>query len=170
MRVASDQILDDPVVLRRLLDEQRALTERALAQTEQAHRERDAYREQLQARDAEALHLRAWIEKLKLQLARLKRQQFGQSSEKYEAQIGQPELILEDLEATQAERATPVAENAEPRSPARRKPLPEHLPREVHEHRPLTDCPCCGEPMRQIGCDVNEVLEFVPEHFKVIPP
>ena len=39
------------------------------------------------------------IEKLKLQIARLRRQQFGRSSEKIERTIGQFELMLEDLEA-----------------------------------------------------------------------
>ena len=65
MRVASEPTPDDPTILRRLLDEQRALTEKA-------NHERDALREQLDARDAEALHLRTWVEKLKLQIAHLK--------------------------------------------------------------------------------------------------
>jgi hypothetical protein len=42
------------------------------------------------------------IENLKLQIAKLKRMQFGRSSEKLKAQIEQLELIVEDLEATQA--------------------------------------------------------------------
>ncbi len=161
MRVASEHTPDDPVILRRLLDEQRALTEKA-------NHERDVLREQLESRDAEALHLRTWIEKLKLQIAHLKRLKFGQSSEKYDAQIDQLELILEDLEATQAQRAKPAAAKTEPRQSAKRKPFPEHLEREVHVHRPDTDCPCCGKPMHQIGCDASEMIEYVPAHFKVI--
>ena len=164
MRVASDPNSNDPVVLKRLLDEQRALTE-------QASRERDTYREQLCQRDTQLEQRDAQIEALKLQIAQLKRLKFGQSSEKYDAQIGQLELILEDLEATQAQRQAPRDESAQtekPRVTPRRKPLPEHLPREVIEHHPGTDCPGCGEAMTRIGCDTSEMLEFVPAHFKVI--
>jgi hypothetical protein len=55
------------------------------------------------------------IEKLKLQLARLRRAQFGRSSEKIARTIEQFELMLEDLEAdTPAPAATPDASAAEP--------------------------------------------------------
>jgi transposase len=43
------------------------------------------------------------IEKLKAQLAVLKRARFGQSSEKIERSIEQLELALEDIEAAEAE-------------------------------------------------------------------
>src|SRR5258705_13890932 len=49
------------------------------------------------------------IEKLKLQIARLRRQQFGRSSEKIERTIGQFELMLEDLEAASSLAAAAVA-------------------------------------------------------------
>ncbi len=57
----------------------------------------------LQVKQAEAVHLRTWIEKLKLEIARLRRMQFGRSSEKLGEQIEQLELIVEDLEASQAQ-------------------------------------------------------------------
>ena len=109
------------------------------------------------------------IEQLKLQLAKLRRMQFGRSSEQLDAQIAQLELTLEDLEASEA--ALPISTIAAPRleraKPVRR-PLPEHLPREEQVHRPACDCPSCGREMRPLGEDVSEILEYVPSSFKVI--
>src|SRR6202035_5335019 len=53
-------------------------------------------REQLASRDTE-------IEHLKLLIAKLRRMQFGRSSEKLDRQIEQLELRLDELQATQAE-------------------------------------------------------------------
>jgi transposase len=109
------------------------------------------------------------IEQLKLQLARLRRMQFGRSSEQLDAQIAQLELTLEDLEASEA--ALPLSGVATPRiervKPVRR-PLPEHLPREEQVHQPACDCPQCGGELKVLGEDVSEVLEYVPSRFKVI--
>ena len=109
------------------------------------------------------------IEQLKLQLAKLRRMQFGRSSEQLDAQIAQLELTLEELEVSEA--ALPISTVAAPRmeraKPVRR-PLPEHLPREEQVHQPACDCPQCGAEMRPLGEDVSEVLEYVPSRFKVI--
>src|SRR5258708_39239090 len=59
---------------------------------------------QLQAGQQELVYLRTWIERLKLELARLRRMQFGRSSEKLCARIEQLELIVEDFEARSEER------------------------------------------------------------------
>ncbi len=121
---------------------------------------------------AKTLH----IEKLKAQLAVLRRARFGQSSEKLDRQIDLLELIIGDLEEAEAEHEARQA--AEPRrspapaKPARsgnRKPLPDHLPREIVDHPGLCACPACGsERLRKIGDDEREVLEYVPSHFKVV--
>ena len=120
----------------------------------------------------EAEHLRA-------QLARLRRMQFGASSERLRDQIAQLELALEELEAEPAEAEAPETQTPgtdTPDKPATternrrgRKPLPEHLPRRVVEHRPA-ECACarCGGTLRQVGTDVTEVLEYVPGRFEVI--
>lgn len=115
----------------------------------------------------------AEIEKLKAQIARLRRLQFGRSSEKLEATLAQLELLLEDAEAehgaTEGTEPTPIA--AERERPFRR-PLPGHLPREEIMHGPASAescrCPRCGGAMRRLGEDVTEVLEIVPARFKVI--
>lgn len=116
------------------------------------------------------------IEKLKFQLAKLRRMQFGRSSERLTRQIEQLELQIEELEAEQAGReADPEPEDGEPqpkRNRPRRKPLPDHLPRQEVVHQPQNDaactCPCCGGGMAKLGEDVTEVLDYVPGHFQVI--
>src|ERR1700728_164917 len=121
------------------------------------------------------------IEKLKFQIAKLRRMQFGRSSERINRQIAQLELRLEELEAGMAEDATraeaevAVAEPAAPireRSKPKRKPLPDHLPRQEVVHQPGPDgactCPDCGKGMAKLGEDITEVLDYVPGHFEVI--
>ncbi|MEO6080909.1 MAG: IS66 family transposase, partial [Steroidobacteraceae bacterium] len=111
------------------------------------------------------------IDKLRVQLLRLKRLQFGRSSEQLDTQIAQLELTLEELEAsdTQIQTALPVTAAARPqrKKPARR-PLPPHLPRETVTHAAACACPGCGGNLRYIGEDVAEVLERVPARFKVV--
>lgn len=88
----------------------------------------------------------AEIEHLKLQIAKLRRMQFGRKSEKLDHQIEQLELQLEDLQAddAEAEREMPAADSA-PRKRAPRKPLPDHLPRDVKVHMPASIvCPACS--------------------------
>src|SRR6202521_5914166 len=139
---------DDIESLQRLVTEPRAIIE--------------ATRAPLLAREVE-------IEKLRIELARLKRMQFGRSSEQLDAQIAQLELTLEDAEARQAAlppRPVPVATEL-PAKPARR-PLPAHLPREETVHSTPCACPACGGELRSLGEDVSEMIEYVPERYKVI--
>ena len=86
------------------------------------------------------------IEKLKLQIARMKRVRFGASSEKLDTEIVQLELIVEDLESTlsaheahvvaastaakAADQTNPSADITSASSAPARRALPEHLPRE----------------------------------------
>jgi transposase len=119
------------------------------------------------------------IEKLKLQIAKLRRMQFGRSSERITRQIEQLELRLEELETGEAEAAAKAeADTAEPVAPIRerakpkRQPLPDHLPRQEVVHQPADDgackCPNCGKGMGKLGEDITEVLDYVPGHFQVI--
>jgi transposase len=117
------------------------------------------------------------IEKLKFQIARLRRMQFGRSSERVTRQIEQLELRLEELETGEAEdiaRAT-AEDRPEPirqRMKPKRKPLPDHLPRQEIVHQPDADgacrCPDCGAGMAKLGEDVTEVLDYLPGRFQVI--
>src|SRR5467141_28547 len=124
--------------------------------------------EQLASREEE-------IERLKLLIAKLRRMQFGRKSEKLDRQIEQLELRLDELEASRAEKiasssatvtAAPVVNQTAKRA---RQPLPAHLPRETRKVLPKQEaCPDCGGKLKQLGEDVSETLEYVPEHFKVI--
>nr|WKF58035.1 hypothetical protein HUO10_002532 [Paraburkholderia busanensis] len=114
---------------------------------------------------------KAEIEHLKLLIAKLRRIQFGREWEKLDHQIEQLELRLEELEAD--EGATPVEIPRTPRTAPeqmQRKPLPEHLPREIQTHppEPYQSCTEYGAQMKQLGEDVSEQLEYVPASFRVI--
>ena len=122
---------------------------------------------------AKTLH----IEKLKAQLALLRRARFGRSSEKLDHDIEQLELLIGDIEEGQAESieridavkpASSHVAKSERLQPVR-KPLPDHLPRERVEHEAVCTCPACGSTrLTRIGIDEREVLEYVPSHFKAI--
>jgi transposase len=122
---------------------------------------------QLERRDTQIHHLNVFIAKLKFELARLKRARFGHSSEQLDLQIEQLEFLLEDAETQLAE----AVETPSPKvlqSTPHREALPQHLPREDVVLAPSCDCPACGATMKQIGEDVSEMLELIPERFKVI--
>lgn len=111
------------------------------------------------------------IDTLRVQIARLKRMQFGQSSEKLTTQIAQLELALEELEAEGAivEARRPDQTRLE-RAPSIRS-LPAHLPREERRIEPeqgCCACPDCGGALRLLGQDSNEMLDAVPIHWRVI--
>lgn len=126
-----------------------------------------AQQEQLLSRDAE-------IEHLKLLIAKLRRMQFGRSSEKLDRQIEQLELRLEELQTSQAEAVAGKAATKEnlPEPPVNvpaRRPLPAHLPRETRKYLPKQEaCPDCGGALKPLGEDVSEILEYVQVRFKVI--
>ena len=111
------------------------------------------------------------IERLKLLVQKLKHMLFGKKSEKVLRQIEQLELQLEELEAAEAiEEAQAVSVGQRPAAAKPfRRPLPEHLPRELNTHMPdHTACPGCGGKLRNLGEDAAEVLEYVRASFKVI--
>jgi len=68
-----------------------------------------AQREQLTLAKSEVTVGRLEIERLKLMLAKARREQFGQSSERGKLLVEQLELAIEDLEETQAELCSAFA-------------------------------------------------------------
>ena len=64
----------------------------------------DALKRLVVAMAQDALHARTLIEKLRFELARLKRQRFGASSEKLDGRVEQLELAIEAIETDTAER------------------------------------------------------------------
>lgn len=76
---------------------------------------------------------------------------------------------LEDLQASLAqlpEAVRPVPK--EPAPPPVRRALPERLPREEIIHEAPCSCPAGGGMLRVLGEDVSEMLEYVPQRYRVI--
>ena len=118
----------------------------------------------------------AMIRHLQLQIAKLRREQFGHSAERHARLIEQLEMQLEDLETdlgqdrakTDAAVAKTTVAAFERRRPAR-KPFPEHLPRERVVVEAPAACTCCGSArIVKMGEDITETLEVIPRQWKVI--
>src|SRR3979490_1318889 len=128
------------------------------------------------AAESEAKSRALQIEQLKYTIAKLRHQQFGQSSERG-AILEQLELQLSELQADASEaaaaaqlaavRAKVAVQGFNRQRPARR-PVPEHLPRERIVYPSPSACACCGGTLRKLGEDVTESLELIPRQWKVI--
>jgi transposase len=142
-----------------------------------------------EAREAELVAVKAGlmakaleIEKLKLQIARLRRMRFGRSSEKIARTIEQLELKLEELEAetpavgasdaasaATGEQSSSVEQSSPPdRKKSERRALPAHLPCREVVHEASCTCATCGGEMRKVGEDVTQILDYIPGHFEVV--
>src|SRR5215470_12755274 len=168
MSATPDQLPNDIEEMKRLYLAQAANLERLTAE--------------LTAAKAGLMAYALQIEKLKFQLARLRRHRFGSSSERIDREIAQLELQLEELEATKAAAeakaeavapATPTADTpasqpapAKPKKPRRK--FPDHLPRTTVVHEPQA-CPTpgCDGRLRKVSEDVSEVLKYIPGRFEV---
>ena len=130
----------------------------------QTIRELDRKREQLEHR-------------LALALKRL----YGQRRERFIDPDQLTLFTLEDIEALAEEAKQAEQQRQQEELLARRRgkkrpghgrrPLPDHLPREVVRHELSPEqraCPCCGEQRQEIGHESSEQLEFIPASFKVL--
>jgi transposase len=146
---------------------------------EQQAREIERRDDVIERKDREIAWRDARLEKINLELARLKRWKFGARTEAMTAQQRAlfAETLVEDEASLQAQLAalraklpqTPETPKDAPRRP-RRQALPEHLQRVEHRHEPAdTHCPNagCGAPMQRVGEDVSEKLDIIPAQFFV---
>ena len=128
---------------------------------------------------AHASDAAALIERMKLEIAKLKRDKYGQTSERGARLIEQMELEIEELEATATEdeiaaelamsKAGDIVRPAHVRQRPVRKPFSAHLPRERIVIAGPTSCACCGsEKLSRLGEDITETLEVIPRQWKVI--
>ena len=115
-------------------------------------------------------HRDSEIERLQAIIKQLQRAQFGRRSERLDPD--QLALTLEDLDSDigRIEESRPAIVTETPEAPSRRKPLPDHLPREdilldVDDEA----CSCCGGALHVIGESVSEMLDWVPAQLRVIP-
>ena len=128
------------------------------------------------AAQSEAKVIRLEIERLKLLLAKARREKFGQSSERGKQLIEQLELAIEDLEETQgaeeakAEIAAPEAtKEKNKRAPRGPRKLPEDLPVErIVEPAPCACGKCGGARLRKLGEVVTRTLESEPRRWKIV--
>jgi len=148
----------------------KALLKTALRKADEAEQRAATVEAQLAKAQARQSATEALIAHLKLQIAKLRREQYGPSAERSRRLLEQMELQLEDLEAdasaddlaaeAAATRSTSVTA-FERRRPAR-KPFPEHLPRERVVVPAPCSCPACGSTrLSKLGEDVTETLEVM---------
>lgn len=155
---AADSLPDDVATLKRLVLARDAELARARAEASSA--------------DALIAHLRLAIEKMRREL-------YGQRSERKAHLLDQMELKLEELEADAAEdelaAETAAASTGDTtvrphtRRKHARKPFPAHLPRERVIVPGPAACACCGSTrLAKLGEDVTETLEVAPRQWKVV--
>jgi transposase len=130
-----------------------------------------------QRAEARASGPEAMVAYLKLLIAKMKRDKFGQSAERGRKLLNQLELQLEELEASATEdevaagsaQPDPISVRSLTHKKPVRAPLPAHLTRERVIVPAPPSCPCCGGKLVKLGEDVTETLEVVPRQWKVIP-
>ena len=133
-----------------------------------------AEREARQQAEARASGAEALVAYYKLQIAKLRREQYGQSSERGRKLLDQLELQLEEAAASAAEdelAAAPVGSTTVhpfTRKKPVRAPFPAHLPRERVVIAGPSACPCCGGKLAKLGETITETLEVMPRQWKVI--
>ena len=126
--------------------------------------------------EARAAGAEAMVAHLKLMIAKLKREQYGASSERGRKLLDQLEMQLEDLETAAAEAEAAIEPASDETTTVRpftrvkpvRGPLPAHLPRERVVVPAPTACPCCGGKLAKLGVTITETLESIPRSYKVI--
>jgi transposase len=95
------------------------------------------------------------IEHLRLQVARLRRMKFGQSSERFIGNVEQLGLLDPTSAVAELPPLSSSPESDAQAEPARKRPvreaLPDYLPRESVVHPSPCHCPGCGGKLRKIG-------------------
>lgn len=145
--------------------------------------ERDSYKKIAEESQAQIVHFQSEIEKLKEMYLALKRSQFGSKSEKWQSEeqlklvFNEAEsLVLKDTSTddsgneNQAEIETEVQGHKRTTNKGGRRPLPEHLQREViYIELPETELRTSeGEKLKIIGYEVSEKLDYTPSNIKII--
>ena len=113
----------------------------------------------------------AEIERLRLIVQKLRRNQFGRRAERLDQD--QLQLGFEDLgsDIARVEATLPQApaKAAKTKSQFDRPSMPEHLPRvDMRLDVEHQGCPCCGGSLHLIGETVSEMLDHVPARLRVI--
>lgn len=138
-----------------LVEETEAFLRSALARAE----------EKIENEEREIEHMRAQLEKLRRML-------FGTRSEKLRQQVQEVEAQLklhEQENDRYSGRENDPLVPRQLRQSRHRRPLPEHLPREINRLEPVeSGCPECGSDLKYLGEVSAEQLELVACALKVI--
>jgi transposase len=144
----------------------------AEAQAEAANAQAEAANARAKLSDTAAL-----IAHLELRIEKLKRELYGQRSERTARLVEQLELELEDLVAAATEDELAAQAAAAATSQVRpftrkrpvRKPWPDGIERERVVIEAPKACACCGgSRLAKIGEDVTKTLEEIPRRFKLV--
>lgn len=122
------------------------------------------------------------IQALRLEIAKLRKQAFGKSSEKIEREIEQLELALEDVLVTAAQQGMMTSAESAPEAQAagasadtsyasrssRRPRVSADTPRERHELDSGSSCPDCGGELRLVDEDASKILKMITAKLEVI--
>ena len=109
----------------------------------------------------------AQIAAMNLMIEKLRRELYGQRSERKQRLLDQMELQLDKLEASATEDELAAEQAAADTTQV--KPFPEHFPRERVLVPAPSACECCGsQKISKVGEDVTETLEVIPRQWKVI--
>lgn len=171
MTAAAFNPLDEIDYLRHLVREQLDLIAAKDSAIAQCNEIITTHETTLAQHERTLVYRQAKIETLTLEIARLKRWQFGRRSEQMDPAQGAlfEETLAADIAAveTELQALSTAAGSAAPRQP-KRQALPAHLPRIEHRHEP-TSCTCadCGAALVSIGEDVSEQLDCEPVRFFV---
>ena len=116
-------------------------------------------------------------EKLRAQIARLRHQQYGRSSERLTGEIEQLELRLDDvLTDLAATGSAEMSGTSRQRRGPRREAHAAAVVRCPSTYLGTTSSICpdglrlpsCGGALRKVGDDVTEILDYIPGRFQVI--
>ena len=149
----------------------RVEAERDMAQAQASDWRSEAANARAKLSDTEAL-----IAHLELRIEKLKRELYGQRSERTARLVEQLELELEDLVAAATEdelAAQAAAKTSRVRAFARKRPVRKPWPENIERERVVVEapkaCACCGgSRLAKIGEDVTKTLEEIPRRFKLI--
>ncbi|MWN37422.1 IS66 family transposase [Escherichia coli] len=163
IRIAElERLLSDQAEALRQKDQQLSLVEETEAFLRSALTRAE---EKIEEDEREIEHLRAQIEKLRRML-------FGTRSEKLRREVELAEALLKQREQDSDRYSGREDDPQVPRQlrqSRHRRPLPAHLPREIHRLEPEESCcPECGGELDYLGEVSAEQLELVSSALKVI--
>lgn len=125
----------------------------------------------IERKDRDIAFKQTTIDKLTHEMAVLKRLKFAAKSEAFNAE--QKSLLEETIDtdlaalAAEIEQAAPPAKSQDDKQTPKRQALPANLARREIAHEPESTTCGCGCPMKRIGQDVAEKLDYVPGVFTV---